>query len=158
MELHAAWMRRALELADKGSAIGEVPVGCIIVGGEAGAERILGEGTNSRESAQDPTGHAEMAAIRASAKTLGAWRLEKTTAYVTLEPCAMCAGALVLARVERVVFGALDPKAGAVISSFGIGRDGRLNHQFEVVGGVLAEECGGKLSTFFAALRAQGKK
>ncbi|MBV9945359.1 MAG: nucleoside deaminase, partial [Myxococcales bacterium] len=122
-------MERALEEAELAAQQGEVPVGCVIVDSREG---VLGRGHNSRETMADPTAHAEMAAIReAAARALG-WRLDRATAYVTLEPCAMCAGALVLARVERVVYGCVDPKAGALDSMFGIGRDPRLNHRFEV--------------------------
>jgi tRNA(adenine34) deaminase len=148
-----AQMRLALAEADAAASMGEVPVGCVIVDVE-GVE--LGRGRNARETLADPTAHAEILATRAAARTLGGWRLEGATAYVTLEPCAMCAGALVLARVSRVVFGCTDPKAGAVSTRFGIGLDTRLNHRFEVTSGVLAEECAQRLSRFFAKLRAEG--
>jgi tRNA(adenine34) deaminase len=149
-------MGAALEEADLAEAAGEVPVGCVIVSRE-GLE--LGRGRNARESLADPTAHAEMAAIRAAAAEIGDWRLEGATAYVTLEPCAMCAGALVLARVERVVFGCADPKAGAITTMFGIGVDERLNHRFAVTAGVRAEDCTKRLQRFFAVLRerARGK-
>jgi tRNA(adenine34) deaminase len=104
----------------------------------------------------DPTAHAEMIAIRAAARAVGGWRLEGASAYVTLEPCAMCAGALVLARVPRVVFGCADPKAGAVVTMFGIGRDAPLNHRYEITRGVLEDECARRLRDFFTALRARG--
>jgi tRNA(adenine34) deaminase len=146
----SSWMRIALAEADDAAAAGEVPVGCVIVASD-GAE--LARGRNAREELADPTAHAEMIAIRGAAARVGNWRLEGATAYVTLEPCAMCAGALVLARVVRVVYGCADPKAGAVTTMFGVGRDPRLNHRFEVVEGVLAEECAQRLRTFFAALR-----
>jgi tRNA(adenine34) deaminase len=146
-----AQMRLALAEADAAAAAGEVPVGCVIV--DANGE-VVGSGRNARESLGDPTAHAETLAIRAAAQRIGGWRLEGTTAYVTLEPCAMCAGALVLARVPRVVFGCADPKAGAVTTMFGIGSDARLNHRFEATGGVLAEECAARLQAFFAGLRA----
>jgi tRNA(adenine34) deaminase len=148
------WMREALVLADRAAAQGEVPVGALIVADS----RVIGEGFNLREADQDPTAHAEMIAIRAAAKELGSWRLEKTTLYVTLEPCPMCAGALVHARVARVVWGCDDPKGGACRTLFTIGADPRLNHRFEMVPGVLAEDCAERLRKFFAALRAQGKK
>jgi len=148
-----AQMRRALAEADAAADLGEVPVGCVIV--DAHGEE-LGRGRNGREALGDPTAHAEMLAIRAAAQRVGGWRLEGATAYVTLEPCAMCAGALVLARVPRVVFGCTDPKAGAVTTMFGVGTDARLNHRFEVTGGVLAQECALRLQRFFAGLRAQG--
>jgi tRNA(adenine34) deaminase len=146
------WMNVALAEADAAAAVGEVPVGCVVVSGD-GLE--LGRGRNAREAQADPTAHAEMFAIRAAASRQGDWRLEGATAYVTLEPCPMCAGALVLARVARVVYGCTDPKAGAVTTLYSIGRDPRLNHRFELVEGVLAEECADRLRRFFAALRAR---
>lgn len=145
------WMTLALAEADAAATEGEVPVGCIIV--DAGG-REIGRGRNAREALADPTAHAEMIAIRAAAVRVAGWRLEGASAYVTLEPCAMCAGALVLARVSRVVFGCADPKAGAVSTLYAIGRDARLNHRFEVVQGVLEDECGERLRRFFSALRA----
>jgi len=147
-------MRRALAEADAAAAAGEVPVGCVIVDG-AGVE--LAQGRNGREGLGDPTAHAEIVAIRAAAARAGGWRLSGATAYVTLEPCPMCAGALVLARVSRVVYGCADPKAGAVTTMFGIGRDPRLNHRFDVTAGVLLEECSRRLQDFFGALRAAAK-
>jgi tRNA(adenine34) deaminase len=147
-----AQMRLALAEADAAASLGEVPVGCVIM--DAQGEE-LGRGRNARETLADATAHAEIVAIRAAATKMGGWRLEGATAYVTLEPCAMCAGALVLARVSRVVFGCTDPKAGAVNTMFGIGRDPRLNHRFEVTAGVLAQECAGRLQRFFARLRGE---
>jgi tRNA(adenine34) deaminase len=149
------WMKRALQLADEAAAMGEVPVGCVLVDAAGVA---VGEGFNRRESSKDPTAHAELLAIRAAAAARGDWRLDDLTAYVTLEPCPMCAGALVHARVPRVVYGCTDPKAGAVDTLFTIGQDARLNHRFVVERGVLAEECAARLRTFFGALRALGKK
>jgi tRNA(adenine34) deaminase len=143
-------MRLALEEADTAAAEGEVPVGCVVVDADG---RELGRGRNARERLADPTGHAEMIAIREAAARALSWRLEGATVYVTLEPCPMCAGALVNARVARVVYGCADPKAGAVTTMFGIGVDARLNHRFEVVGGVLADECADRLRLFFARLR-----
>jgi tRNA(adenine34) deaminase len=148
-----AQMLLALAEADAAADLGEVPVGCVIVNADG---ESLGRGRNGREALGDPTAHAEILAIRAAAQRVGGWRLEGTTAYVTLEPCAMCAGALVLARVPRVVFGCTDPKAGAVTTMFGVGTDARLNHRFEVTGGVLAQECALRLQRFFAGLRARG--
>ncbi len=145
-------MTLALEEADAAAAIGEVPVGCVVVGSD-GLE--LGRGRNGREALADPTAHAEMFAIRAAARRVGNWRLEGVTAYVTLEPCAMCAGALVLARVARVVYGCRDPKAGAVTTLYSIGSDPRLNHRVEVVEGVLESACSERLSSFFAMLRGR---
>jgi tRNA(adenine34) deaminase len=142
-------MRLALAEAGAAAEEGEIPVGAVAVKGG----QVVGAGHNRREGARDPTAHAELLAIQAAARTLGAWRLGGVTIYVTLEPCAMCAGALVLARVERLVFGARDPKAGAVGSLMNLPGDRRLNHQVEVVEGVLAQECGGILSAFFQRLR-----
>jgi tRNA(adenine34) deaminase len=118
---------------------------------------LLSRGHNLRERAQDPTAHAELIALKAAAARLGTWRLSGVTAYVTLEPCPMCAGALVNARVDRVVYGATDPKAGATNTLYTIGSDPRLNHRFEVTSGVLAQECGALLSQFFARIRVNGR-
>jgi tRNA(adenine34) deaminase len=144
------WMAQALEEADEAAAQGEVPVGCVIVDG---AGREIGRGRNARERLTDPTAHAEILALREAASRVRGWRLDGATAFVTLEPCAMCAGALVLARVARVVYGCADPKAGAVTTMFGVGRDSRLNHRFVVTEGVLRDECAARLRDFFAALR-----
>jgi tRNA(adenine34) deaminase len=130
----------------------EVPVGAVIVHNG----RIIGKGYNQIETLQDPTAHAEMIAITAAAAGLGSRRFEGCTLYVTLEPCAMCAGAIVLARVPRLVFGASDPKAGACGTLFNIVQDTRLNHRVELVGGVYGERCGSLLSEFFAAMRGNG--
>ena len=138
-------MRRALELA--ATADGDVPIGAVVLDPDG---IVIGEGVNVRERYGDPTGHAEVVAIRAAAERLGEWRLAGCTLVVTLEPCTMCAGAAVLARVERLVFGAYDEKAGAVGSLWDVVRDRRLNHRPEVVGGVLAEESTTLLDTFFA--------
>jgi tRNA(adenine34) deaminase len=151
-----SWMDQALAEADAASAEGEVPVGCVLV--DRDGERVLGRGHNLRETSKDPTAHAEMQAIVAAARARGDWRLDGVTAYVTLEPCPMCAGALVHARIARLVYGCADPKAGAVTTLFTIGQDARLNHRFDVTAGVRAEACAERLRTFFAALRAQGKK
>ncbi len=140
-----------LALAEAALAADDVPVGAVVVDA-AGA--VLGVGHNEREASGDPTAHAEVVAMRAAAAALGSWRLAGCTLVVTLEPCTMCAGALVLARVERVVFGAVDPKAGAVGSLWDVVRDRRLNHRPEVVAGVLADECGQLLRTFFERARA----
>ena len=137
--------------ADRAPLHADVPVGCVIVSAE-GVE--LARDHNRREERADPTAHAELLALRTAAAKLGQWRLERATAFVTLEPCAMCAGALVNARIGRVVYGATDPKAGAVSSLFEIGRDLRLNHRFEVTAGVLADEGAARLKAFFAKLRA----
>jgi tRNA(adenine34) deaminase len=148
-------MERALVEARLAAEKGEVPVGCVMIG--AGGEE-LGRGHNLRESLQDPTAHAEMIAIRAAAERAKSWRLEGATAFVTLEPCAMCAGALVNARVARLVYGCDDPKAGAITTLFSIGADERLNHRFDIARGVLGEACAAELRAFFAGLRALGKK
>ena len=142
-------MERALELAAHAAGAGEVPVGAVAYrGGE-----ILGEAANARERDADPTAHAEIVAIRAAAAALGTWRLDGCSLAVTLEPCPMCAGALVNSRIARVVFGARDPKAGACGTLMDICRDARLNHRLEVVEGVLADRCAALLTSFFAARR-----
>jgi len=129
----------------------EVPVGCLIVHDG----RIVGRAHNQREMLQDPTAHAEMIAITQAAEALGSWRLEGCTLYVTLEPCAMCAGAMVLARLDRLVYGAGDPKAGAVESVFRLLEEPRLNHRVEITAGVRHEECGAILTQFFRKKRGQ---
>ena len=146
-------MRRALELAAEAAAAGEVPVGALVVSPEG---EIVGRGRNRREEDQDPTAHAELLAIREAAAALGSWRLVDCDLYVTLEPCAMCAGAIVLSRVRRVVYGAADPKAGFCGSLGNLVADERLNHRVELASGVLAEECGELLRSFFAGLRERG--
>ena len=147
------WMRVAIAEAKRAEVEGEVPVGAVIVH----EGKVIGRGRNQRESSQDPTSHAEMIALRQAADALGSWRLIDTTLYVTLEPCPMCAGALVNARVPRVVWGCNDPKAGATETLYTIGSDPRLNHRFECIPGVLADECSALLSGFFAAIRAKNK-
>ena len=133
-----------------GTGVDDVPVGAVILD-EAGT--ILVRARNRREADRDPTAHAEMVAIRQAARALGSWRLTGLTLVVTLEPCTMCAGAITLARLDRLVYGAEDPKAGAVGSLWDVLRDRRLNHRPEVIGGVLADECGAVLRDFFAARR-----
>lgn len=148
--LDLRFMSRALELARQAQAAGEVPVGAVIVkDGE-----IIAEGWNRPISTCDPTAHAEMVAIRAAGQKLNTYRLLDTTLYVTLEPCAMCAGAMVHARVKRLVFAATDPRAGAAGSVFNVVRHDALNHRLQSEGGVLAEECGALLRSFFVARRA----
>ncbi|MEP7012092.1 MAG: tRNA adenosine(34) deaminase TadA [Acidobacteriota bacterium] len=150
-EVDKAWMELALAEARRAEALGEVPIGAVIVrGGE-----VVGRGYNRRETDGDPLGHAEILAIREAAEQVGGWRLTGCTLYVTLEPCAMCAGALVASRVERLVFGASDPKAGYCGSLGNLVQDVRLNHRLEVVDGVLGEECGDVLRRFFARLRGK---
>jgi tRNA(adenine34) deaminase len=143
------FMKEALAEARKALEKDEPPVGAVIVkDGE-----IIARGHNLREKLQDPTAHAEMLAVREAAARLGRWRLSDCEMYVTLEPCAMCAGAVVLARLGRLVYGACDPKAGAVVSLMNLVSDERLNHQVEVKGGILAEECGALLRDFFSSRR-----
>ena len=148
-ELDARFMRDALRSARRAPGHGDVPIGAVIVKDGVAIAR----GRNRREVDQDPAAHAELVAIRRAARRLGSWRLEGCTLYVTLEPCAMCAGAIVLARVPRLVFGALDPKAGFVGSLGDLCRDPRLNHRVAVTTGVLAEECGRLLVSFFREKR-----
>jgi len=143
------YMRRAIELAHEAQAAGEVPVGAVIVR----EGRIIAEGSNRPIGARDPTAHAEMVALRAASAASDSYRLTGSTLYVTLEPCAMCAGAMVHARVQRLVFAATDPRAGAAGSVFNIVQHPALNHRIECTGGVLAEECGSLLREFFAARR-----
>ena len=147
--LDRQWMREALELGERAAARAEVPVGAVVVSGG----RVIGRGSNQVESTGDPTAHAEMIAIREAVLDAPSRRLGDAVVYVTLEPCAMCAGALVLARVSRVVFGACDPKSGACGSVRDIVRDPRLNHTCEVRGGVLQAECSALLRRFFRQLR-----
>jgi tRNA(adenine34) deaminase len=142
-------MDEALALARDAAARGEVPVGAVAVF----EGRVVGRGANTRETAHDPTGHAELLAVQEASRTLGRWRLTGVTIFATLEPCAMCAGALVLARVDRLVFGASDPKAGAVGSLLDLSQDPRLNHRYDVVRGVRAGECSALLRAFFRARR-----
>jgi tRNA(adenine34) deaminase len=148
------FMRLALQEAEAALAEDEVPVGALIV--QDG--RVIASAHNQREQLHDPTAHAEMIAITQAAEALGSWRLERSTMYVTLEPCPMCAGAIVLARLPRVVYGAADPKAGAVASLYQLLDDSRLNHRADVVAGVMAEPCGAILSRFFSGKRGDGKK
>jgi tRNA(adenine34) deaminase len=148
-ERHISFMREALDLADAAATMGEVPVGALVVRGD----EILGQGHNLRESLADPTAHAEMIAIRQAAERLGSWRLEDCTLYVTLEPCAMCAGAMLLARVHTCVFGCTDPKGGFVGSVGDLSDLPALNHRFEVISGVEAHDCSQRLKVFFRSLR-----
>jgi tRNA(adenine34) deaminase len=143
-------MRLALAVAARALPGGDVPVGAVVLDPRG---VVIGEGFNRREADGDPTAHAELLALRAAAQAVGQWRLSGCTLVVTLEPCTMCAGAIVLSRVDRVVFGAYDPKAGAVGSLWDVVRDPRLNHRPEVVAGVLAEECARVLQDFFEAQR-----
>ena len=146
-----AWMRLALAEAARASEHGDVPIGALVVSHRDGV--LLGAGHNERELREDPTAHAEVLALRRAAAALGSWRVLDATLYVTLEPCAMCAGAIVLSRVPRVVFGCTDPKAGAAGSVLDVLDQPALNHRPAVVGGVLAEECAEGLRGFFRARR-----
>lgn len=149
-------MKRALQLAGEAAAMGEVPVGAVVYETETG--KVLSEAFNRRETYRDPAAHAEHIAIREAAKVIGDWRLNHCTVVVTLEPCPMCAGLIVNARVGRLVYGTTDPKAGAVDTLYNITTDDRLNHRVEVVRGVLREQCAELLTTFFKSLRQKKAK
>lgn len=153
-QIHQIWMWQAIDRAQQAFEIDEVPVGAIVVH----HDRIVGEGYNQRETLKDPTAHAEMIAITQAAEELQSWRLIDCTLYVTLEPCPMCAGAIVQARIPRIVYGTEDPKAGACNTLYQITDDARLNHRASVTGGVLRAECRTLLQEFFAIQRAKGKK
>jgi tRNA(adenine34) deaminase len=145
----SVWMREALAEARRAAEIGDVPIGAVVVrGGE-----VIGRGYNRREADRDPLAHAELLAIRGAARQMGGWRLTGCTLYSTLEPCPMCAGALVNSRIERLVYGAADPKAGWCGTLGNLVQDPRLNHRLEVIAGVLAEESTALLRGFFASLR-----
>ena len=146
----ARHMTEALAEARLAQVADDVPVGAVVVGPDG---QVVGRGHNAREATKDPTAHAEILALRGAAVALGRWRLDDCTLVVTLEPCAMCAGAIVLARVPRLVLGAWDPKAGAAGSVHDLVRDRRLNHRVEVVGGVLVDECAALLAEFFSRRR-----
>jgi tRNA(adenine34) deaminase len=153
MDPDNAFMQQALELAHQAASLGEVPVGAVAV-----AEgRVIGRGYNRREIDRDPFSHAELNALREAASALGAWRLTGVTLYVTLEPCAMCAGAMVQGRVTRLVYGTRDPKAGAVGSLYNLVQEPRHNHRVDVTEGVLGEQCGRVLTEFFRRLRSKDK-
>ena len=147
--MHEEYMRMALKLAKEAAEAGEVPVGAVIV--KDGV--VVGEGRNSTESDKDPTCHAEIKAIRQAAERLGGWRLFGCSMYVTAEPCSMCAGAIVLARIDELFIGTTDPKAGACVSLYSIPTDSRLNHRVKLTVGVLQEECSAVLKDFFRKLR-----
>ncbi len=152
--MHEYFMRMALTEAEAALAEEEVPVGAVIVHGD----RVIAAAHNQREQLHDPTAHAEMIAITQAAEALGSWRLEGCTLYVTLEPCPMCAGAILQARIDALVYGAADPKAGAVQTLYQLLSDPRLNHRTQTVGGVLTNECGSILTRFFQNQRRLGKK
>jgi len=154
LEPHNGWMRRALDQARMAFESGEVPVGAVVVHGE----RVVGEAHNLRETLNDPTAHAEMIAITQAAEVLQSWRLTDCTLYVTLEPCPMCAGAVVQARIPTVVYGTSDPKAGACHTLYNITDDARLNHSAAVLGGVMRDECRMILQEFFQQQRASAEE
>ena len=149
-------MNEAMALARQAASIGEVPIGCVIV--HEPTNQIIGRGYNRRESDRDPTAHAEILAMREAGRALNHWRLLDCTLVVTLEPCPMCAGAMVNARIPKLVYGCDDPKAGAVRTLYQLCEDQRLNHRVEVIAGVRADECALLLKDFFKAQRALGKK
>ncbi|HVN49132.1 MAG TPA: tRNA adenosine(34) deaminase TadA [Bacteroidota bacterium] len=153
MTQHELWMKQALREAERAYEIKEVPVGAIVVL----EEKVIGRGHNQIEQLQDPTAHAEMIAITAAVNSLQSRRLEQCTLYVTLEPCPMCAGAIVMARIPTLVFGAYDPKAGACGTLFNITEDKRLNHTVHVLGGVCDRECESMLKSFFGKVRTNDK-
>lgn len=150
---HRGFMQEALAEAAAAQGLGEVPIGAIVVHGG----RIVGRGHNLRETSNDPTTHAEMVAIRQTAAELGSWRLLDCSLYVTLEPCVMCMGAIILARIPQLIYACRDPRAGAVGSIYDFSQDERFNHRVNVIEGVLAEECSELLSGFFRELRARKK-
>ena len=154
LQPHARWMYAALDLAQQAFLEGEVPVGAVIVH----EERIIGAAYNQREQLKDPTAHAEILALRDAARSRGHWRLDDCTLFVTLEPCAMCAGAMINARLGRLVFGARDPKAGALVSLYRLNEDQRLNHRFPVTADCSPAASVALLQGFFRALRARGEK
>lgn len=147
---YAAWMAQALQLAAAAGRAGDVPVGAVVVDASG---RVVGQGSNARELAQDPTAHAEILALREAARHTGSWRLLGATLVVTLEPCPMCAGAAVLARIPTLVFGAWDPKGGACGSVWDLAADPRANHRIQVVGGVRQQDCAHLLRDFFRVRR-----
>jgi tRNA(adenine34) deaminase len=149
---HADWMIEAVREAELALAHDDVPIGCVVVLDD----QVIGRGHNERERLQDPTAHAEVLALRQAAAAIGSWRLLKTTLYVTLEPCAMCAGAIVLARVPRVVYGCSDPKAGAAGSVLDVLAEPQLNHRPDVTAGIMAQETAALLTDFFRARRTTG--
>lgn len=153
MKDDAYWMGKALNEARKAGDRGEIPIGAVVVKNGI----IIGRGSNLREAKHDPTAHAEMIAIRQAARREGNWRLSGTILYVTLEPCLMCMGAMILARIDKAVFGCFDPKGGAAGSLYDVSDDPRLNHRFTLVPGVRGAECSAMLSSFFALLRSEKK-
>lgn len=156
MRAEERYMTQALALAEKALKLGEVPIGCVIVNEDTG--RIIGRGYNRRNTDKSTLAHAEIAAIRKASRAVGDWRLENCTAYITLEPCPMCAGALVQARIRRVVVGAMNPKAGCAGSVLNILNEPGFNHQVQFESGVLQEKCSAILKQFFAELRVRNKE
>lgn len=152
--MHETFMKLAIEEAKKAEALGEVPIGAVIV--QDGA--VIARGHNLRETSQNPLTHAEVIAINRASEVIGSWRLEDCTLYVTLEPCVMCSGAIVMSRIPHVVYGAKDPKGGTVDSLLHLLGEPRFNHRAAVTGGILEAECGGMLKSFFRALREKRKK
>jgi len=155
MSSYEEWMSQAVALARDAAALDEVPIGCVIVHEPSG--QIIGRGFNRRESDNDPTAHAEIIAMREAGRALGHWRLLECALVVTLEPCPMCAGAIVNARIPKLIYGCDDPKAGAVRTLYSICEDQRLNHRVEVVAGVMAEECAQVLRDFFKVRRGRSE-
>lgn len=155
---HEAFMELALELADRAASLGEVPVGAVVVREVEGVHEVIARAHNRRELDDDPTAHAELLAIREAARVLGDWRLTGCTLYVTLEPCPMCAGAMVLARVDRCIYGCDDPKGGFLGTVGDLSDVPQLNHRFDVVRGVLGPTCSEQLRGFFRELRARRKR
>lgn len=151
--VHEHWMRKAMVQAKLAEDMGEVPIGAIIVRGE----EIIGRGYNLRETSQDATAHAEIVAIREASQTIGAWRLLDCRLYVTLEPCPMCAGAIVQSRIPQVIYGTGDPKAGCAGTLMNLLQEPRFNHRTEVIDGVLQEECSSMLTQFFRKLRRKSQ-
>lgn len=154
LERDLGYMRLALELAEQAEQRGDVPIGALVVRDG----RILGTGFNVRERDHDPTGHAEVVAVREACRQARRWRLDGASLYVTLEPCPMCAGTLVNTRIARLIYGAHDPKAGAVRSLYQLCEDPRLNHRLDVVGGLMADECAALLKRFFKAARERARE
>ncbi len=145
----------AIAEARVSESLGDVPVGCVLVDAN---DRFLSSGRNLREATRNPIAHAELVALQAATGAFLSWRIENVTSYVTMEPCVMCAGALLNARVARIVFGCLDPKAGAMSSKYAIGQDGKLNHTFELTSGVRESECAALLQNFFASVRKRKRE
>lgn len=154
IEKDQVYMRMAIDEAKKAEALGEVPIGAVIVYDN----KVIARAHNLRESTQNAVTHAELSAIQEACREIGSWRLEETTLYVTLEPCPMCAGAILQSRIPRVVYGARDPKGGCVDSLYRLLNDSRFNHESEVTEGVLADECGEMLTSFFRGIRERKKK